>query len=328
MAFIERHAPVPPRHPATVGVVVTAFRNEREIGQALAAIAAQTQLPDAVVVVDDGSDDRTVDVVRCWASVLPLELVVLDHHGGVARARNAALRRLDTTLVTLLDADDVPLPDHLLTLADLHARHGGIVSARTLTWLPGVPPRAEQPHLRQLLHPGRDQLRRLVRANFVSANALVSRVDVTDIGGFREGDRNQDTTADWDLWLRLVAAGRSVSIPAVPTVLRRLRPGRLTDDRGNRLRCEIRQLERSRELVGPTLADEVDEAIAGRQAELRLLHALTPPPRAHTPACRTIALSRLAFGPGGGDWRHRRDALTHLVAPGVGRRTLERRQRS
>lgn len=320
MASLER----PAFRPASIGLVIATHRAERVIGQTLAAVAAQSRLPDRLIVVDDGSCDGTVAVARRWEQVLPLEVLALGVDQGIARARNVAVRRIDTDLVAFLDGVDLPLPDHLLTLADLHDRRPGVIAARALVWLPGLPPRRPRRRPDALHRPGRDQLRHLVRHHTVAVGSLMSRADLVEAHGFSEGDRSQDTTADWDLWLRLAAAGRTVSMPSAATVLARVRPGRVAEDRANRLRCEIRQLERVRRMLGSALTDEVDRAVADRKVELQLVRALTPTPGGAARGRSAIALARLAVEPGPARATHRGRAVAALVAPAASRRRAGR----
>ncbi len=302
---------------STVGLVISAYQGERFIDQTLAAVAAQSRLPDQVVVVDDASADSTAKRAARWIDVLPLDVVALPTNGGVARARNQALARLDTDLVAILDGDDVLLPDHLEVLADLHARKGGIVSARASFWTPGQPPRPYQRRIRGFVPPASRQLERLVRRNYVFIASMVSRADLDSVGGFTEGERSQDTTADWDLWLKLAARGVEITLAPFPTVLYRVVPGSMADDAGNLIECEILQLERSRAFLPPELDSTVDEAIAQRRSELRVLELAAE--------ASVIGLARRAVGRGGGDWRNRARAASYALAPATAKKLLRRR---
>jgi glycosyltransferase involved in cell wall biosynthesis len=302
-------------HPTT-GVIITTFQSAAYVDQALASLAGQTRPADRVVVVDDASTDGTVERVRSWQRHLPLELVVQPVNGGVARARNAGLSRLDTDLVAILDGDDVLLPDHLQVLSELHEVHGGIISPKAMFWNPGSPPRPYQRRLRGFVPPQHDQLRRLVQRNFVFIASLASRFDIDAVGGFAEGDRAQDTTADWDLWLRLVAKGCQVRSGPFPTVLYRVHAGSMADDSATLLRSEILQLHRARRYLPEHLDGVIDEALANREAELALLE--------EDGGSRTCQAWR-AFGPHGGDWRNRARALVGAACPQAAGKLLRHR---
>ena len=107
-----------------VSVVIPAYNAERFLGEALASVLRSDFAPLQVIVVDDGSTDRTADVVR------GLPVTYLNPaHGGVAAARNVGWRAAEGELLTWLDADDRwpvgRLQRQLAALAD--APHADVV---------------------------------------------------------------------------------------------------------------------------------------------------------------------------------------------------------
>lgn len=93
-----------------VAVIMPAFNAQATIRSAVMSLVRQTgpfQLE--VIVVDDGSCDRTAELVGELAAVHPGIRLVRIEHGGISRARNAGLGALTaaTDLVSFLDADDL-----------------------------------------------------------------------------------------------------------------------------------------------------------------------------------------------------------------------------
>jgi glycosyltransferase involved in cell wall biosynthesis len=204
---------------SAIGVVIPAYNSARTLGAALASVAAQTLAPATVVVGDDHSDDETPALARRWSGLLPIEVVRLERNSGPAAARRAAIARIGTPLIALLDADDVWLPDHLSSLAALQTRTGGIVCANALRWHPGEGVRgATQRDHFPIPEPQR-QLLGILRHNFVSIGALFPRAAYEAAGGFRDGISGAE---DWDLWIRLIRAGLRVHGAAAPTLLYRV----------------------------------------------------------------------------------------------------------
>jgi glycosyltransferase involved in cell wall biosynthesis len=202
-----------------IAVVIPAYNSARTLGAALASVAAQTLLPAAVVVGDDHSDDETPALASRWEDLLPVAVVTLERNAGPAAARRAAIAHTQAPLIALLDADDVWLPDHLETLAALHARDGGIVCTDAFRWHPGEGIRGETQRDHFPIPPPEQQLLGILRHNFVSIGALFPRAAYDEVGGFRDGVSGAE---DWDLWIRMIRAGLRVHGAAAPTLLYRV----------------------------------------------------------------------------------------------------------
>ena len=82
------------------------------VGRAVASVLAQTFSDSELIVVDDGSTDNTIDVIRSFADPR-LRVVRLTESGGPSRARNEGVRVSRGTLVAFLDSDDEWLPGKL-----------------------------------------------------------------------------------------------------------------------------------------------------------------------------------------------------------------------
>jgi hypothetical protein len=115
--------PVPVGEPPLKYVLITPARNEEAfIGLTVESVVAQTVLPERWVIVDDGSTDRTAEIVAEYAATRPwIDLVPLPHRrerhfAGKVLAFNAGLERvkeLQFQLVGNLDADVSLEPDHV-----------------------------------------------------------------------------------------------------------------------------------------------------------------------------------------------------------------------
>jgi glycosyltransferase involved in cell wall biosynthesis len=96
---------------ASVSVAMATYQGERWIGEQVRSILAQTHPVDELIVADDGSTDRTTDLVRelVAAHPAPPRLVVLDGEGGLGVVANIqrALRAAEGDVVLLSDQDDV-----------------------------------------------------------------------------------------------------------------------------------------------------------------------------------------------------------------------------
>jgi len=88
-------------------VVIPAFNTEAYIAEAILSVRAQTVPPRQIVVVDDGSTDRTAAVVKGLGA--DIQLIQQENRGSGA-ATTVAIQAVTTALIAGLDSDDVWLP--------------------------------------------------------------------------------------------------------------------------------------------------------------------------------------------------------------------------
>jgi glycosyltransferase involved in cell wall biosynthesis len=91
-----------------ISVVIPVHDGEAFLDQAIESALAQTWPRTEVVVVDDGSSDRSAEI----ASSYPVTLVRQDNQ-GVAAARNRGVETAEGELLAFLDQDDLFLPEKL-----------------------------------------------------------------------------------------------------------------------------------------------------------------------------------------------------------------------
>ncbi len=94
-----------------ISVIVPVYNCEPFLAEALESLFAQ-KIPIEIVVVDDGSTDRSLAVAKSFPSVRCLSQANL----GPAAARNAGLQAASGAIFAFLDGDDAWSPDHLEAL--------------------------------------------------------------------------------------------------------------------------------------------------------------------------------------------------------------------
>ena len=101
----------------SVTVVMTCLDSERFVEEAIESVLAQIYVDWQLVVVDDGSEDRTPRILARYAEQHPDRILVVAHPGkatrGMSASRNLAVRHAAGKYVAFLDADDVWLPSKL-----------------------------------------------------------------------------------------------------------------------------------------------------------------------------------------------------------------------
>ncbi len=93
-----------------VSVVIPVFNGERHLGEALESVRRQTHPEVEVIVVDDGSTDRSVEIARAHGGRMRL---LRQANEGTASARNRGVRSSRGAFLAFLDQDDRWEPDKL-----------------------------------------------------------------------------------------------------------------------------------------------------------------------------------------------------------------------
>lgn len=97
-------------------VIIPAYNERSTIRRCLDSVLPQ--LPDSaeVLIIDDGSDDGTVEILREYAAKYPGLTLVEKPNGGVSSARNAGLAMAKGEYVLFVDADDAVRDDYFTVL--------------------------------------------------------------------------------------------------------------------------------------------------------------------------------------------------------------------
>lgn len=93
-----------------VSILIPAYNAEKTIAMTLRSAMAQTWPRKEIIVVDDGSKDRTAEIARQFS---PMAKVVTTPNQRAAAARNEALRLCQGDYIQWLDADDLLSPDKI-----------------------------------------------------------------------------------------------------------------------------------------------------------------------------------------------------------------------
>lgn len=194
---------------STLAVIVSHWRESKNLYACLASLRAQTFPPDEIILVDS-FPDASAGIVSEFAD---LATHVIVPARGAAAARNAGVALSRSDLVSFIDADNVATPDrcerHVNALAPSGVEgldassallvHGAfhLIDARGRRHT-AEPYRSEQV-------PFEHQLGWLLARNRIATDTVCLRRDAFNaVGGFFERERVQD---DYDLWLRLAPSG-------------------------------------------------------------------------------------------------------------------------
>jgi len=193
-----------------ISVILPCWNRAHTVVTAVTSALLQSYTPQEVIVVDDGSSDASVSLLRDrFAEHLSDGRLVLieQDNAGVSAARNAGLSRAKGEVIAYLDSDNQWDSDHLLFAV------GGLLSV----------PGAESAYTalcRHNLSAGwsdvlfqRHDPATLAEENYIDLNSYVHQRSLYDrLGGF---DTALTRLVDWDLILRYTANSPPVGLPVI-----------------------------------------------------------------------------------------------------------------
>ena len=216
-----------------ISIILTAFNASAHIIDTLDSICLQTYQQFEIVIVDDGSTDNTLTIIRDHFDRHPLIKVHIYacQHIGRAAALNYAIKQANYDWIAIIDADDLwnfkkleqqvnLISDYrlsfLATESKVFYQNRDVNIRETVT-------ADSQPALRSV------SLNKMLYVNRIShSSVLVSKHLI-------QYDLNRKTQVDYDMWLRLLESGCSLFILDAALTYHRIHPGQSFEAK-NRLR--------------------------------------------------------------------------------------------
>jgi glycosyltransferase involved in cell wall biosynthesis len=211
---------------------MAAFNAAATIDHAIASVLAQSRRDFELIVIDDGSTDETATLVSAYASADRRVRLHRQENAGPANARNVGIELARGRYVSILDSDDLWLPDYLELMVGALEGDAEAAFAYTRAWVMDVVPnkirRETWPVRLPSMPPGADALlHALILENFVYSSTTIRRDVLSRVGGY---DPWVGVAEDYELWLRIAAAGGGAVAVRQPLVVRCDRPDSLTKD--------------------------------------------------------------------------------------------------
>jgi glycosyltransferase involved in cell wall biosynthesis len=217
-----------------ISVIIPAYNREQFVGGAVRSAFEQSRPPAQVIVVDDGSTDRTAEIAASFGAT-----VIRQTNGGVSMARNVGIRAASQPWVAFLDSDDLWLPRKLedqwaaleaypkagMAFGDWQAMdESGSMSAGFLAKNADYAALTKVRVTHNAVSLDRDELSAaLLRGNFIGCGSLVARRDIVEsVGAFAEDMRYCE---DLDLLLRLSVVTFAVAVEEPVYIWRAHRDG-------------------------------------------------------------------------------------------------------
>lgn len=179
-----------------VSVIVPTYNRHRLLGEAIDSVLAQTYSNFELIVVDDGSTDRTAERLASYGAAIK---VIRQSNQGVSAARNAGIQAAGGELIALLDSDDYWLPPKLACQIECFNAHPELQICQTQEiWIRNgvrVNPKKRHQKFSGMI------FEKTLPLCLVSPSAVMLRKSLLDeVGLF---DENLPACEDYDLWLRI-----------------------------------------------------------------------------------------------------------------------------
>ncbi|MBK7891747.1 MAG: glycosyltransferase family 2 protein [Bdellovibrionales bacterium] len=229
------------QHTPSISVIVPTYNLEDCLAACLESVLGQTSPADEIIVVDDGSTDRTVEIAESY----PVK-VLRQKNSGPAAARNRGVREARGEWVAFLDGDDEWMPTKIEKLREKirECMDFVLVATDDLMGPIGGPYKSRPLHLG--LKKDDDPFRKLYRGCFFATSTISTRRAVfLEAGGMDESLRSAQ---DYDTWLRIVRLG-AVGFISQPLTKYHIRPGSISFNTSRRLECSLIIADRYAHLV-------------------------------------------------------------------------------
>lgn len=189
-----------------ISVVIPAYNAENTLHETLVSVRAQTYTHLDIIVVDDGSTDRTLNIAEKHAGEDGRVRIIRQQNGGVAAARNRGTAEAKGDYIAFIDADDLWLPEKL-ALQYAVFKNGPATLGLVYTWSAYIDEENIILSVRRCpVHEG-DVLDAIATSNFVNNGSapLVLKKALLEIGGFDSALRAAKAQGceDYQLYFRL-----------------------------------------------------------------------------------------------------------------------------
>ena len=192
-----------------ITVLMPVYNAEAYIGQAIESVLSQTFSDFEFVIVNDGSKDRSADIVRLFADPR-IRLIDNKENAGVIARLNEGLALTEGEYIARIDADDVWADKEKLAkqaaFLDMNRDYGMIGTLGTAIGKSGE-------KLYPLDYPTADaEIRKkaLVKNCFINCSVMIRKSILGKSGGYDAAEKHAE---DYGLWLRIGSVSKFANLP-------------------------------------------------------------------------------------------------------------------
>ncbi|MBQ9201621.1 MAG: glycosyltransferase [Bacteroidales bacterium] len=213
-----------------VSIIIPVYNMAAYLQETLSSVAATDYPCLEVVIVDDGSTDKSSEIARDFCQKDPRFHYCRQDNAGVAAARNHALRLAQGRYILPVDGDDLIHPDYIPEAVDILEQHPEVKVVYARAEFFGD--KQGEWHLPTF------SLHRLAMHNQIYVSAVYRREEALQFGGYCEQLSGRE---DWDFWISMLKYGGEVRKLEQVRLYYRIRPHskRISDRQGKRERIAL-----------------------------------------------------------------------------------------
>lgn len=106
-----------PKAECSISIIIPAYNVKKYLKAALDSIKVQTELPDEIILIDDGSTDGTLEVAKAFKFPVPYQIVSIEN-AGQGNARNLGVSLASSEYVYFFDSDDLLAKNFIYSIKD------------------------------------------------------------------------------------------------------------------------------------------------------------------------------------------------------------------
>ncbi|MBD1887426.1 glycosyltransferase [Microcoleus vaginatus] len=219
--------PDSPKSPSLplVSVIIPAYNAEQFIEETLKSVLAQTYPAIEVLVVDDGSQDRTAEIVEKISKKDSRVQLLKQQNAGVAAARNLGIQKSRGEYIAPIDADDIWYPENIEKQVQCMLEGGEEVGV-VYSWTVDLDEKGLLTGGFRSYRIEGDVYRTLIFHNFIgnASASLIRRSCLEKVGVYDKTlkERNAQGCEDWDLYLRIAEIYQFRAVPEFSIGYRRM----------------------------------------------------------------------------------------------------------
>jgi len=185
-----------------VSVLVSVYNGENFLGKAIESLVNQTYKNIEIIIVNDGSTDRTEEIIRSYMKKDERIILIENNKNiGISKSKNKALAIARGKYIAILGADDIAFPERIQTQVEFMESHAeiGVLSGNAciIDEAGNIQRQTNYPESHELIH-----WTMLIRTSPVCDTSVMFRKEIDNEPVFY--DENYSVAEDFELWSRLI----------------------------------------------------------------------------------------------------------------------------